>query len=123
MFLSNSGRFLDDTWCGNVYPGICKIPLSTTNAPILQSSAAKCRSGWFLFVNSCYKLYQIQIYFAQAESFCSQRAIGSYLVEINSDLELSFLQSTFLDNIIRHVWVSKKINILFNLTLKTYFEI
>lgn len=112
-FLDESTRLLDDTHCSNAYPGICKRSLTTTVAPLL-TSVSNCPSGWKFYGNSCYKFYdQTKLTFSQAQSFCSQQGKGSYLIEINSATEYSYINTTFLNTFTNsNAWVSIKKSIL-----------
>ena len=94
------------------------MPLSTTSKPIIASGAASCPEEWSLYDNSCYKLFGLELNYAQAESYCSQQIQGSFLVEINSDLELSFLQSTFITHISVNTWVSINIYLYLVFSIK-----
>jgi hypothetical protein len=118
VFLDPTTRLLDDKSCDKVYPIICKRPLTTTVTPLI-TSVSNCPSGWSFYGNSCYKLYQKQLQFSEAQSYCSQQARGSYLVEINSDSEYSYIKSSVL-NITngQNAWVSiKKFNFIIHLLI------
>ncbi len=116
--LNYQTRFLDDMGCGSIVSIICKRPLTTTVAPLI-TSVSNCPLGWLFYGNSCYKLFQTALEFSQAQSFCSQQARGSYLIEINSDGEYSYIKSSVFNTLTNvTAWVSLiKMNFIIHLLI------
>jgi hypothetical protein len=59
-----------------------------------------CSLGWEYFENSCYKIYNFAMNYYQPQAYCPKQEESSYLADITSDSEFSWIQSYFQANIL-----------------------
>ena len=70
------------------------------------ASAIICPNNWVRLNTNCYNVFTTLLSYEEAIKFCSSQANNSYLAEIRSDFELSFLQTLVDSKASRNpVWV------------------
>jgi hypothetical protein len=65
-----------------------------------------CPSGWEYFENSCYKIYNFAMNYYQAQAYCPAQEESSYLADITSNSEFSWIQRYYQSNSYGDIWVS-----------------
>ena len=99
------GSLLDDYSCNNGLSSLCKIE-ATSEPFVKQYEVTGCPIGWEYFENSCYRLYDYPMTFYQAQAYCPSQEATSYLADITSDSEFSWIQAISRSKSTGSVWVN-----------------
>ena len=59
-------------------------------------NADSCPTGWSLYNSNCYKLFNLDLTFAQAQAHCPTQQPTSYLAQMTSLDELKWLSSSII---------------------------
>ena len=90
--------------CDSVLNSLCKLEAGFE--PFVKKyESSGCPSGWEYFENSCYKIYNFAMNYYQAQAYCPAQEESSYLADITSNSEFSWIRSFFQANANGDVWV------------------
>ena len=109
------GSLFDDYNCNYGLSSLCKTE-ARSEAFIKQYEATGCPLGWEYYENSCYRIYDFSMNYYKAQAYCPSQEPTSYLANITSDSEFSWIQVLSRTKSTKNVWV--KIIISLNKTEK-----
>ncbi len=97
-----------------------RLSFITSTVQYYDSREALCLPGWVFNSGSCYFKPQMQLNFTESRKYCESINSNTSLIVINSDNELDFFYTSFLDNY-SEFWVMSNQTINFSIYLTGSF--